>query len=183
MTSPVCIRDEFESNPAVVVVNVNHYFHSVSRPDTYGNNILHSVEFNIAPKRGLYTAGELQGFMEELITDFIPTSTINFKVQDNYLYFGQLCFSEQPVVEYQDKQTVVDGLSDRLFLPVYADLLMYGQVVLDASLYHRRTLVRLFPSRKYVEDILPEKLPTSRDRISLPELRRLKPLFRWFERD
>ena len=62
------IRKSLQDNPEVVIVNIEQYGNINKVLGYTGNDVLtHEVKLTVAPRTGLYTAKELQGFMNGLI--------------------------------------------------------------------------------------------------------------------
>jgi|SRR3989344_4763405 len=142
MSKLTIVRQALERNPDIDVVNVldSINIQTISYPSDLGG-WAHTVIYAVAPKRGLYTAEELQRFMDRLIPGVEPTTRDDFREEHENLLFGKLYFDEEigPVrktltLEFSDeelkdsdgfdgKRTVIDevykGHMRRIFVAPY----------------------------------------------------------------
>ncbi len=88
------IEQALKANPKLGLV---HKALDVSFPSAkYGLAVVRTLDYFVAPKKGLYTAESLQKFMTALIPKEIEKvrSLISFNEDDFYLNFGSLFFQE-----------------------------------------------------------------------------------------
>lgn len=86
------VREWLETNPEVIIAKVLENNYLPGRKNCFS----HTVDFWVAPKNGLYTAEELQGFMMGLVPDGLqPTHKNDFRQywEDGDLNFGRLYFN------------------------------------------------------------------------------------------
>ncbi len=164
------IRTALTANPNVYVVHVEDVSHFPERLMGFSQ----TVEFVVAPKGGLYSAGELNDFMKGLVPRLKPNQVDYFHQGPAYLEFGRLYFDEKigeettkTVIEI--KLTDIEGLPEMALRgfktgmnnlePVLARRLKSE----EAYRYHlRRTVVSPFPSEAIAKDLWePGKLPGS----------------------
>src|SRR3989344_8448757 len=110
MSKLTIVRQALERNPDIDVVNVldSINIQTISYPSDLGG-WAHTVIYAVSPKRGLYTAEELQRFMDCLIPGVEPTTRDDFREEHEKLLFGKLYFDEEigPV-----RRTITLELSD-----------------------------------------------------------------------
>ncbi len=153
------IRQALETNPGVVIVNTkkrNYLPYSSNRKDFF----CHIIDYLVAPKKGLYTADELQEFMNRLVPDLKPTSQIDFRQYDKNsdLKFGALYFDEKVGRERRITKRII-RLNDEELLNV--DGFVNGEKTIDKDVnidYIRRTSVNPFPNEEFARDYLDGKL-------------------------
>ncbi len=114
------IRQSLRADPSVSLIRLL----VESNPKT-GQRL--STEFYVAPTgSGLYTAQELNRFMDNLVPDLEPKRTQSFKVSGQYLLFGRLFYDERTTISpfpcinlvrsvIAEESSAFDGISlDRL---------------------------------------------------------------------
>lgn len=131
------IRTALQNDSRMQIVSaIEHTF--FPNPNGYWT---HTVDFVVAPNRGLYTATELQAFMTSLVPGLTPTTSDRFSDWDTSLEFGKLYFDEdigKEIIRHEITLTEFD------FLP--AGVVENGRAVLEEERrIRRRTWVRLYP--------------------------------------
>ncbi|HRK93871.1 MAG TPA: hypothetical protein PK096_00695 [Candidatus Saccharibacteria bacterium] len=162
------VRVELAANPAVSIIE-DRQKDFMSTPRFWN----HWVDIIVAPARGLYTAEELQKFMDGLVS-IMPTQSDGFRQYDTGMEFGKLYFDEPigtivttgtKTITITDPDIVVpDGYTEgaltvdmtgtvdlkrRTLLWVYPDE-HYAQRAIDRNIdvYDTRELVRASPQRR-----------------------------------
>ncbi len=153
MTKLDRIREELYANNDIVVVSGEE---KVSLPSSF--SWCHTVDYYVAPKKGIYTADGLQKFMMGLLPDIKPTSVDDFLKSDCQLSFGKLYFDEK-IGEERTISTRVCTLTDELMKDKFGFVEGQQTIEKDTTLpYMRRVWVRPFPSERIAEDIRSGKL-------------------------
>ncbi len=166
MSKLAIVRQALETNPEVVIVTVQERNYLPDR-DGYWS---HTMDFFVAPTKGIYTADGLQDFMMGLIPDLKPTCTDRFWQGSESLEFGKLYFDEKIGNE---QITRICTLADQELLN--ASGFMDGKRKIEETEdYQRRTWVRLFPDQKIAADILEGKLD-GEYHINMDHLRMYQP--------
>ena len=191
------IRNSLKSNPNVVVVgeyelneltgkeNLNRWLHDARDLRWYGFQD-HFIEFCIAPKRGLYDANSLNGFMDGLVPGLKANDRIDFVKTMWRLHFGNLRFYEE-VNEFYGVSIGEGFPSDRV---LYVTLVKAGSTdplaieraglsssapvpnERGVSRYMRETKISIFPDKKLAKYALKGK--ESGYQIGLEELEQYK---------
>lgn len=155
------VRAALQSNVNVQIVAAEErvYF---PHPHSYWT---HTVDFVVAPNRGIYAAAELQAFMESIIPGLQPTSIDQFHNFDTSMDLGKLYFDEDLGTETIRHELT---LTEWDFLP--DGIVNDGKVICEEERkIRRRTWVRLYPDQEVA--MLRHQFPHS---IPVAELRRFK---------
>lgn len=151
------VKRALNSNNDVVIVNVEEKIHLPERDGFWS----HTVDFWVAPKKGLYTADELQNFMIKLIPDLEPSSKDDFREDPYRITFGKLYFDEKIGEERVTTKRVITLTDEKLF--DLAGGFPDGKKTIETNEvfdYKRRIWVRLYPNEKFARDVLDGKLPS-----------------------
>ena len=143
------VRQSLEANPNVVIVKVDDqkYFPNA---DGFWS---HKVDYIVAPRRGLYTADELQPFMMSLVPDGLAHSSVNhFSQYPKKLIFGTLYFDEK-VGEEERILTLTDEELFDADIEGFTD----GKITVKQDL-QRRTWVRPYPNEAFARDVIEGRL-------------------------
>jgi len=146
------IRKSLEEDPEVVIAKVFERNYLPGRIGYWS----HTMDFWVAPKNGLYTAGELQEFMLSLVPKGLgPTLIDNFSQhgEKSVLDFGKLYFDEQIG---EEKVTRTCTLTDKELLNVSG--FVDGKTTIEETQpYVRRIWVKPFPDEAFVRYALEER--------------------------
>lgn len=169
------VQKALETNTEAIIVNTQEGNYSSGKIGFFCN----TVDYWIAPKKGLYEAEKLQKFMIGLIPNLKPDQQDNFR-QDNkrgYLELGKLYFDEKIGKEKTNVERIfhVNGKDKENFnLPESVN----GKQTIKKNVnedYKRRIWVRLFPDEAFAKDILNGKLIDSVYRVKSSDLKKYKP--------
>lgn len=136
----VVVRDGLKADPRITIVDGEIHNH-FPNPNGFWSQ---TVDFIIAPVRGIYTAAGLQGLMETLVPGLQPTMMDRFTSDNVMLELGKLYFDE--VIGIQSTRIEVRD-ADPDFVPNLHEGTTFTHEVPDQTL-KRRTWVRLFPNRE-----------------------------------
>lgn len=174
------VKKALEENPQVIIVDLKL---ESSFPRRIGY-VTQTANFSIAPSMGLYTANELQEFMQGLIPGLKPYAQGDFFQADEIkeLHFGYVGFEEK-IGEERIESTHV--MTD----PEFTQTFDYGKglenvygldeegiLVRRKVIDHlRRTWVNLYPNEQFAKDLLEGKIDsTHKDRTKLGFLEKYK---------
>lgn len=136
------VRDALEANPDIVIVDVRDYNYIPER-DGYWS---HTVDFIVAPKKGIYSADKLQELMITLVPALNPTTTDKFRQWDWEMAFGKLYFDEEVGTEEIAINRKITLTDEKLFS---MEGFQNGQRTIEVHKkepLRRRTWVRLYPN-------------------------------------
>lgn len=167
------VRQALETNPEVIIVDSQERNYLPERSGFF----CHTLDYWVAPKNGLYTAEELQGFMMGLVPNLKPTQQDDFRQYDKNsdLAFGKLYFDEK-VGEGRRITKRILTLTDEELLNVAG--FVNGEQTIDKDVteeYTRRTWVRPFPNEAFARDVLDGKLEFSEYQARPSDLKRYQP--------
>lgn len=151
------VKQALNGNDDVVIVNAEEKIYLPERNGAWS----HTVAFWVAPKRGLYTADELQNFMMKLIPNLEPSSKDDFKEDPYKITFGRLYFDEKIGEERVTTKRVIT-LTDKHLFDVACGF-PGGKKTIETDEvfdYRRRVWVRLYPNERFARDVLDGKLPS-----------------------
>jgi len=156
MSKLTIVRQALETNPEIVIAKVFEKKYFENYVSTTG--WCHTLDFFIAPKKGLYTADELQAFMIGLVPGLAPTAKDEFRqYKGGGMDFGKLYFDE---AVGKEKITRIGAITDEELK--HAAGFVDGQRTIEETLpYQRRIWVRPFPSEAFVKDVLENKVRES----------------------
>lgn len=148
------VRTALETNPDVVIVHVSdekNFQNLPENPKRWESRLFtHLVEFFVASRQGLYTADELQTFMEGLVPGLEPKAYNKPYQTDKILYFGKLFYDEIIWEErIARKITITDPDLQGL-----EGVVNGKRTIIEDRNFSRRILVRPFPDEKLARDIL-----------------------------
>ncbi len=161
------VRKTLESNPAILIVNVTGENYFPERKGFFSQ----TVDFIVAPKKGIYSAPELQLFMMGLVPGLEPTCTDDFrqygKTRD--LSVGKLYFDEKIAEEKKITRRIITSTDDELtnMLEMVDDkpINFYGfedgKRTIDTEVIEdhlRRTWVRPYPDVNIAKAVLEGKI-------------------------
>ena len=122
------------SNPNVKIVKEYSSRHTLSKGKVGPVNgeeppfIVESIDFLVAPTRGVYNPSRLQDFMHEIVPGLTPTKIKDFKKEVGLLRYGQLIY-EEPV----GSGTIISDGDGQYVLPLVGS-------------YARRITITLYPN-------------------------------------
>lgn len=168
------VREALETNPDIVIANIDIRIH-LPNPVGY---FCHTIDYWVAPKKGLYEVDDLQAFMMGLIPRGLePTSIDYFHQYDKKsdLVFGKLYFDESVGEQRTITKRILTLYDEELF---DSEGFVDGKRVIDEDKieeYKRRIWVYPFPSKTFVRDVLSKKLEFGNFRATPKELEEYKP--------
>lgn len=140
MSKLATVRLALTSNTSIRVVAVDEQNHFPYRAGFW----THMVDFVVAPNQGIYTAPELQTFMDNLVPGLEPTCVDQFHDWDTSMQFGKLYFDEDIGSEVIRREIT---MLETDFLP--AGVVEDGKAVFEETKkIRRRTWVRLYPDQE-----------------------------------
>lgn len=152
------IKEALESNPEVVIIKVEEPLNTLQIFDFIDSSIVHIIDYKVAPKRGLYTADELQEFMMGLVHGIEPTFINKFVWHSDKLRFGNLSFVET-IIEEQKMIKRIFTLKDK---DMVLEDFVNGQRIVSwdekAGEFKRIIYIIPYPNEKIANDILIGKL-------------------------
>ncbi len=151
------IKEALESNPEVITIKVNELLNTLHIFDSIVSSIVHMVNYIVAPKRGLYTANELQRFMMELVPGIEPIHTNKFVQYSDRLEFGGLSF-EEIIIEEQKRVKRIFTLKDKDI--VLGDFVNGQKIVSWDGLENFKRMIYLtpYPNETIANEIITGKL-------------------------
>lgn len=151
------IKRALNDNNDVVIVNVEEKIYLPERNGYWS----HTVDFRIAPKKGLYDEKDLQNFMIKLIPDLQPGSKDDFSEDPYKIKLGKLYFDEKIGEEKVITKRIITLTDEQLFN--FGVGFSEGKKTIEIEEvfdYQRRVLIKIYPNERFARDLLNGKLPS-----------------------
>lgn len=146
------IKQHLETVPSAVVVTESTYENGSSFSEALlrGNiGKIEIVDYVVAPKKGLYTAGELQTFMMDIVPSTLTPDVLNhFRADEEFLYLGSLGFTDKLAEEQITGQRAVRVIDEDL-KKSFVDRTYPFNVIQS---YDRHISIRVFPDETIARD-------------------------------
>ena len=117
----------------------------------------HKINFYIAPKEPLYKADELNAFMDSLFPGIELSYKAYFRQEKEALFTGAFCIDEQ--LGYSVTRIEKDIILEDKELAKTIEKEKLHSFNVDTRDYMRRIIVRPYPNKEIIEEMLHHNLP------------------------
>lgn len=136
------VRKALFGNAAIVVIDIQT---NKFDPDRSGYH-QETVDFTVAPKKGIYDADKLQELMMKLVPGVSLTCKDDFRSSGESMQFGKLYFDENIGEEKMRREITI---TDKTLLSNPPAGFENGKKIIEqTSVLERRTWVRLYPNAR-----------------------------------